>query len=112
MTDVGVLARVLERPLLDAWRRTPWEDRDYFEEVHMKERDRMVYPRPDGSWGQKRLDAGRAASVHSTQREAQSAARRMLGRSGGGELITQGEDGRIRDKVTVRPGRDTFPPAG
>jgi uncharacterized protein YdaU (DUF1376 family) len=78
----------------------------------MKESDRMVYKRPDGTWGQKRLDSERAASVHSTQREAQQTARTQLRRSGGGELITQSESGKIRAKDTVPPGKDSHPPKG
>jgi hypothetical protein len=40
------------------------------------------------------------------------AGRRYLGNEGGGELVTQGRDGRFRDKDTVRPGNDPYPPKG
>lgn len=33
-----------------------------------------------------------------------------LGDSGGGELVTHGTDGKIRDSDTVPPGHDPFPP--
>lgn len=77
-----------------------------------KPRDRTVSKRADGSWENKRNDASRASSVHPTQAQAQAAARGMLSRQGGGELTTKGVDGRIRDKDTVRPGKDPFPPKG
>ncbi len=56
--------------------------------------------------------ASRASSHHSTQAEAQDAGRRYLRNEGGGELITQGGDGQIRDKDTVPPGHDPYPPKG
>ena len=75
-----------------------------------KDRDRTVYRRDDGSWANKRNDAGRASSVHGTQREAIQSARDMLGNQGGGELTTKGVDGKIRSKDTISPGMDPFPP--
>lgn len=44
-----------------------------------KPQDRTVSRRDDGTWQNKRQDAERASSVHTTQAEAQEAARRMLG---------------------------------
>jgi len=71
-----------------------------------KGRDRTISKRPDGQWENKRNDSDRATSLHSTQREAQNAGRDNLKNQGGGELITKGEDGKIRDKDTVAPGND------
>ena len=71
-----------------------------------KGRDRMDYKRPNGQWVNKRNDANRASSVHPTQGGAEKAARQMLRHQGGGELITKGEDGKIRSKDTISPGRD------
>lgn len=68
-----------------------------------KGNDRTVYRRDDGAWVNKRNDAGRASSVHSTQRDAEKAARDMLKNQGGGELTTMGEDGRIRNKDSIAP---------
>lgn len=48
--------------------------------------------------------------LHDTQHEAVQAAREMLHNQGGGELITQGLDGRIRSKDTIAPGHDPNPP--
>lgn len=75
-----------------------------------KGRDRSVYHRDDGQWANKRNDAGRASSLHSTQAEAQRAARANLTNQGGGELTTMGLNGRIRSKDTTAPGNDPFPP--
>jgi len=75
-----------------------------------KDRDRMVYKRPDGNWANKRNDAVKASSVHRTQKEAEKAAREMLHNQGGGELTTKGVDGRIRSKDTIAPGNDPNPP--
>ena len=73
-------------------------------------RERTVYHRPDGQWANKRNDARRASSLHSTQREAINAAKHMLQNQGGGELTIMGRDGKIRSKDTIAPGNDPFPP--
>ena len=75
-----------------------------------KDQDRMVYKRPDGKWANERNDADRASSLHDTQRDAIRTARDMLRNQGGGELVTKGEDGRIRSKDTIAPGNDPNPP--
>jgi hypothetical protein len=74
-----------------------------------KGRDRIVYRDPQG-WVNKRNDADRASSRHETQKEAIDAAKDMLRRQGGGELIVKGQDGKIRSKDTVPPGKDPNPP--
>lgn len=66
--------------------------------------DRMVSPREDGQWTNKRLDGEQASSVHDTQAEAIESARSMLHNQGGGELTIQGTDGKIREKISV-PGQ-------
>ena len=75
-----------------------------------KGRDRTVFRRDDGTWANKRNDAGKASSVHSTQRDALNAGKQMLQNQGGGELTTKGLNGRIRSKDTIPPGRDPNPP--
>ncbi|NVZ10249.1 DUF2188 domain-containing protein [Allochromatium humboldtianum] len=75
-----------------------------------KDRDRTVYKRDDGKWVNKRNDAGKASSVHDTQKQANDAARGMLKNQGGGELTTKGRDGNIRSKDTIPPGNDPLPP--
>ncbi|MGH1362747.1 MAG: DUF2188 domain-containing protein [Calditrichia bacterium] len=75
-----------------------------------KERDRIIFRRPDGTWANKKLGATKASSVHDTQKEAEKAATQMLQSQGGGERITKGRDGKIRSKDTVKPGNDPNPP--
>ncbi len=75
-----------------------------------KGRDRTVSRRPDGAWENKRNDADKASSLHSTQKEAEQAAKGMLKNQGGGELTTKGVDGKIRSKDTIAPGKDPNPP--
>ncbi len=77
-----------------------------------KGRDRTVFRNEDGMWANKRNDADKASSLHKTQGKAEEAAREMLGNQGGGELIIKGLDGKIRDKDTVPPGNDPYPPKG
>ena len=75
-----------------------------------KGRDRTVYQRPDKQWANKRNDAERASSLHSTQKAAAEAASGMLRKQGGGELTTIGRDRLIRSKDTIAPGKDPNPP--
>jgi hypothetical protein len=72
--------------------------------------NRTITKRPDGSWENKKNISERASTVHKTQREAESAARRMLSNQGGGELAIKGVNGRIRSKDTILPGNDPNPP--
>jgi len=75
----------------------------------MKKSDRFVYKHPNG-WAEKRVGDSRAGSIHQTQRDAELTAKDKVRRSGGGEVSTQGMDGKIRSKDTVKPGNDPFPP--
>jgi hypothetical protein len=77
-----------------------------------KPQDRIVLELAGGRWGQKRIDAAQPASIHRTQAEAVSAARSALFKEGGGELIVKDRHGIIRQKDTIAPGRDPFPPRG
>ena len=75
-----------------------------------KGRDRTVFRDKDGQWVNKRNDASKASSRHSTQAEAKQSAKTMLKNQGGGELTTMGLDGKIRHKDTIPPGNDPLPP--
>jgi len=74
-----------------------------------KGKDRTVYQR-DGVWVNKRNDASRVSSKHSTQADAEKSAKDMLTNQGGGELTIKGRDGKIRSKDTITPGNDPNPP--
>ncbi|MCC7357581.1 DUF2188 domain-containing protein [Candidatus Uhrbacteria bacterium] len=61
----------------------------------------------DGEWAVRREGAERVTSVHSTQAEAEAAAREIA-RNQGVELFIHGRDGRIRDRDSF--GNDPYPP--
>ena len=71
--------------------------------------DRYVTKHRAG-WAVKAPGGKRASSVHSTQREAERAAKQTVRSLGGGEVRIQGGDGRWRDSDTVPPGNDPNPP--
>lgn len=65
---------------------------------------------PEGAqWAVRRQGAGRAASLHSTQAEAESAGRR-LAKKHHTELIIKDRHGRIERRDSY--GHDPFPPRG
>jgi len=72
--------------------------------------NRTITKRHDGSWENKKNSSERASSLHKTQKEAETAARRMLSNQGGGELAIKGLNGKIRSKDTISPGNDPNPP--
>ncbi len=72
--------------------------------------NRIVYKRSDGTWVNKKNEAGKASSLHNTQQEAAEAAKEMLKNQGGGELTVKGLNGKIRSKDTIAPGNDPVPP--
>lgn len=74
-----------------------------------KKSDRFVVKHPDG-WAVKAPGAKRASRVVDTQAEAEAAARKIVKNAGGGEVVTQGRDGKFRDSDTVPPGNDPLPP--
>ena len=76
----------------------------------MTNKNRTVYRRNDGTWVNKRNDSDRASSLHTTQKDAENAAKDMLKNQGGGELTIQGVNGRFRSKDTIPPGNDPNPP--
>jgi Uncharacterized protein conserved in bacteria (DUF2188) len=65
-----------------------------------------VVPRNEG-WVVRKEASTRATSVHSTQREAVEAARKIA-KHQSGELVIHGRDGRIRDRDSYSS--DPFPP--
>ena len=75
----------------------------------MAKNDRYVVKHgPD--WAVKKGGAERASSVHTTQREAEQAAKESVRNLCGGEVRIQGGNGRWRDSDTVAPGNDPSPP--
>jgi hypothetical protein len=64
---------------------------------------RYVVPNPRGGWDVKKPNATRSSGHFATQKEAKNMARRIVRRLGGGEVTTQGSDGRIRNSDTIPP---------
>lgn len=75
-----------------------------------KGRDRTVFQKTDGEWVQRRSGTDKVSSTHKTQKAAVEEAKTRLERSGGGELLIIGRDGKIRSKDTIAPGNDPNPP--
>jgi hypothetical protein len=74
--------------------------------------DRHVVPNPEGGWDVVKPNAGRSSSHHNTQAEAIDRGREIVHNAGGGELLIHGEHGQIRQKDTIAPGPDPYPPRG
>lgn len=68
-----------------------------------------ITPKGD-KWQAKQPGASRASGVFETQRQAEQQAKAWSRQSGGGEVVIHGRDGRIRDKDTMPPAHDPFPP--
>lgn len=71
---------------------------------------RHVVPNGAGGWDVKAPGAKRASAHADTQKQAQDRAHEIMHNAGGGEVVTHGRDGRIRDSDTVPPGNDPSPP--
>lgn len=78
----------------------------------MAKHDRHVVPNPGGGWDVKAPGAKRASSHQQTQAAAIDAARQIVHNQGGGELVVHNRQGQIRDKDTIPPAQDPFPPKG
>lgn len=76
----------------------------------MAREERHVVPDPSGGWDVTLPGAARASAHFDQQGEAVNRAREILQGAGGGELVVHGRDGQIREKDTVPPARDPFPP--
>lgn len=74
----------------------------------MSKRNQHIVRHSDG-WAVRGSGSQRATSVHSTQREAIDAGRRIA-QTQQTELFVHGRDGRIRERDSY--GNDPFPPKG
>jgi len=63
---------------------------------------RHIVQHPDGGWAVKKPHALHASSRHLTQAQAHTRAKEILSHSGGGEAVTHGRDGQIRNSDTVQ----------
>lgn len=78
------------------------------EALEMSKKNQHVVPHGD-DWAVKGAGNSKATSVHSTQQEAINRAREIA-QNQKSELLTHGENGRIREKNSY--GNDPYPPRG
>lgn len=73
---------------------------------------RNIVPAEGGGWNIHKPGASRASAHYDTQKEAIDRGRQILKNDGGGELTIHDQHGKIREKDTVAPGHDPYPPKG
>ncbi len=69
-----------------------------------------IVPDSEKGWVVRKEGGTNISGSASTQRAAEKIAKEYSSNSGGGEVVIHRRDGRIRDKDTMRPARDPFPP--
>jgi hypothetical protein len=69
-----------------------------------------VLPNSGGGWAIKKEKASKVSCFAPTQREAEKIAKMYSIKSRGGEVVIHRRDGKIRDKDTMSPASDPFPP--
>ncbi len=74
--------------------------------------DGHVVPNPRGGWDVRAPHAERSSAHAQTPAEAGDRARQIIHDQGGGELVIHNQHGQIRDKDTIAPAKDPFPPKG
>lgn len=75
------------------------------------ERRDIVRNKGKAGWDVTKPRSKQPVSHHQTQANAEKAAKQQLRRDGsGGEVVIHGRDGRIRDKDTIPPAKDPYPP--
>lgn len=72
----------------------------------MTRNERHVQPDGQGGWKVTKPNSDRSSANLPRQSDAIDRAREIVQRSGGGEVVIHGRDGRIRDADTVAPGND------
>ncbi len=77
----------------------------------MAKRNYHITKRPDGNWQYRLPGASRASGVAPTQLAAETAAKNSARNSSqGGEITIHRPNGQIRDRDTIAPANDPFPP--
>ena len=75
-----------------------------------KEERHVVRDSKTGDWKVVKPGTSRASARERTQGDAEARAKEILRNQGGGEAVIHRPSGEIRDKDTVAPARDPFPP--
>lgn len=73
-------------------------------------KDYHITKRQDGNWQYKLPGADRASGIADTQAEAETEAKNIARNNGGGEITIHRPNGQIRDRDTIAPANDPFPP--
>jgi Uncharacterized protein conserved in bacteria (DUF2188) len=76
----------------------------------MPRNERHIVPNPTGGWDIRKPGADHSSGHFDRQSDAIDRAKEILGRDGGGEAVIHGTDNLIRNRDTVAPGNDPFPP--
>lgn len=71
---------------------------------------RDVVPNPNGGWDVTKPGGDRASAHYDRQSDAIDRSRAILHNIGGGEQVIHNREGVIREKNTIAPGNDPFPP--
>ncbi len=69
-----------------------------------------VVPDSEKGWVVKKEGGKKVSGSATTQRDAEKMAKDYSSNSGGGEVVIHRRDGKIRDKDTMSPAKDPFPP--
>jgi biotin operon repressor len=64
---------------------------------------RHIVQHPDGGWAVRKPHTERVSSRHQTQAQAQTRAKEILSHGGGGEAVTHGRNGDIRQSDSIQP---------
>ena len=78
----------------------------------MTSKNAIITRSPRGGWKSVVSGNSRASFIARTQKQAYDKQARSFKKSGGGEISICGRNGVIRDKNTIAPMRDSFPPKG
>jgi hypothetical protein len=78
----------------------------------MTQQRHIVRDPETGDWRVVAPHSERASAVLPTQAEAYDRAREILENAGGGEAVVHDRHGQIREKNTIPPAKDPYPPAG
>jgi hypothetical protein len=77
-----------------------------------KNQQRYVVHNPAGGWDVKKPNAERSSGHFDKQTQADKRADQILRNTGGGENVTHGRDGQIRENDTVPPAKDPLSSKG
>ena len=78
----------------------------------MSSKNAIITRSPRGGWKSVVNGNSRASFTARTQKQVYNKQVQSFRKSGGGEILVCGRNGAIRNKNTIAPMRDSFPPRG